>query len=307
MEFLQADGESSHLNLRKQARQQAYMHYVSRIGEGSYQVPANYAEKSAGFRRAGYVDRVMGSVHMGVGICCLGANGSIQAHFHSFEESFYVLEGALDVQIGSETQSLRSGHFGLIPTGVPHSWRNPGDRPVRWLEMQAPQPRLAGYSQDTFFVGKGAHESATSDASAKLSASLIGHFDESKLPRPDGPSQMEGFNPTTGVAIKMFVDRSFGAIHQSLFLIQYSPGAKIDLHDHTFEESYLIVAGRVRATADGKTYDLGPGDVIWTGVGCIHSFENCGTEPVRWIETQAPLPPAKEVFRFERDWVHFAT
>ena len=101
---------------------------------------------------------------------------------------------------------------------------------------------------------------------------------------------MEGFNPTTGVAIKMFVDRSFGAIHQSLFLIQYSPGAKIDPHDHTFEESYLIVGGRVRATADGKTYELGPGDVIWTGVGCIHSFENAGTEPVRWIETQAPLP-----------------
>jgi len=55
---------------------------------------------------------------------------------------------------------------------------------------------------------------------------------------------MEGFNPTAGVAIKMFVDRSFGAVHQSLFLIQYMPGAKIDPHDHTFEESYLIVSGR---------------------------------------------------------------
>lgn len=117
---------------------------------------------------------------------------------------------------------------------------------------------------------------------------------------------MEGFNPTTGVAIKMFVDRSFGAIHQSLFLIQYMPAAKIDLHDHTFEESYYIVSGRVRATADGKIYDLGPGDVIWTSVGCIHSFENVGAEPVRWIETQAPLPPAKEVFRFERDWAPLA-
>ena len=42
--------------------------------------------------------------------------------------------------------------------------------------------------------------------------------------------------------------------------------------------------------------------MIWTGVGCIHSFANIGAEPVRWIETQAPLPPAKEVFRFERDW-----
>jgi mannose-6-phosphate isomerase-like protein (cupin superfamily) len=120
-----------------------------------------------------------------------------------------------------------------------------------------------------------------------------------------GVSQMEGFNPTAGVAIKMFVDRSFGAIHQSLFLIQYLPGAKIDPHDHTFEETYLIVGGRVRATADGQVYDLDPGDVIWTGVGCIHSFENTGAEPVRWIETQAPLPPAKEVFRFERDWAQF--
>jgi mannose-6-phosphate isomerase-like protein (cupin superfamily) len=102
------------------------------------------------------------------------------------------------------------------------------------------------------------------------------------------------------------VDRSIGAIHQSLFLIQYWPGAKIDPHDHTFEEFYLIVSGQVRATADGHTYDMGPGDVIWTSVGCIHSFANLGREPVRWIETQAPLPPSKEVFRFERDWKHLA-
>jgi hypothetical protein len=27
-------------------------------------------------------------------------------------------------------------------------------------------------------------------------------------------------------------------------------------------------------------------------------------QPMRWIETQAPLPPAKEAFRFERDWAH---
>jgi mannose-6-phosphate isomerase-like protein (cupin superfamily) len=306
MEFLQAGGGSSRLDCLKQRGRQEYMHYVSRIDEGSYKVPANYAENSAGFRRASYVDRAIGSVHMGAGICCLGANGSIQPHFHSFEESFYVLEGAVDVQIGPEIQSLRSGHFGLIPTGVPHSWRNPGDRLVRWLEMHAPQPRPAGDSVDTFFVSTGAHAPTPPNFSGN-SSGLIGHFDESNLPRPGGPSEMEGFNPTTGVAIKMFVDRSFGAIHQSLFLIQYSPGARIDLHDHTFEESYLIAAGRVRAMADGKMYELSPGDVIWTGVGCIHSFENCGTEPVRWIETQAPLPPAKEAFRFERDWAHFAT
>lgn len=272
------------------------MHAVSKIDPAAAKTPRSYQHHSTGFRRATYVDRATGSVHMGTGICFLDTGGSIEPHLHSFEESFYVLEGNLSVQIGDQTHSVGPGNFGLIPTGAVHSWKNTGTGTARWLEMQAPQPREADYGTDTFF---------TSAAPAQDGA-RIGHFDESQLPRPGGPSQMEGFNPTTGVAIKMFVDRSFGATHQSLFLIQYQPGAKIDLHDHTFEESYFIVGGRVRAVADGKSYDLGPGDVIWTSVGCIHSFANEGSEPVRWIETQAPLPPAKEVFRFERDWTKFA-
>jgi mannose-6-phosphate isomerase-like protein (cupin superfamily) len=278
------------------------MHHVSKIEEATAQTPKLYEKHSTGFRRAAYVHHGMGSVHMGVGICFLAPGGVIQPHVHSFEESFYILEGNVIAQVGEKSCTLGPGNFGLIGTGVPHAWRNASGQPVRWLEMQAPQPRPVEYGRDTFFVGG---DVATQAAPPDGHDALIGHFDESKLPVSGGPSQMEGFNPTTGVAIKMFVDRSFGAIHQSLFLIQYMPGAKIDTHDHTFEESYLIVGGRVRATADGKTYDLGPGDVIWTSVGCIHSFANMGTEPVRWIETQAPLPPAKEVFRFERDWAQF--
>jgi mannose-6-phosphate isomerase-like protein (cupin superfamily) len=224
---------------------------------------------------------------------------------HSFEESFYILEGTALAQIGDHTYTVSPGHFGLVRPGVPHAFLNAGKSVVRWLEMHAPQPRESGYGRDTFFpCGAAPFKLERLDAE-NTEASKIGHFDESQLPRPGGASQMEGFNPTTGVAIKMFVDRSFGAVHQSLFLIQYMPGARIDLHDHTFEESYLIVSGRVRATADGATYELGPGDAIWTGVGCVHSFENIGAEPVRWLETQAPLPPSKEVFRFERDWADF--
>src|SRR5579871_6196737 len=277
------------------------MHHVSRIDESRARTPKLYEGRSTGFRRATYVDHAMGSVHMGVGVCLLEPGGVIQPHLHSFEESFYVLEGDLAAQIGEQNHALSAGHYGLIRTGIRHAFRNTGPRPVRWLEMQAPQPRPVDYGRDTFFVDGDRPCSAAPGGDDKL----VGHFDESQLPRPGGASQMEGFNPTTGVAIKMFVDRSFGAIHQSLFLIQYLPGAKIDTHDHTFEESYLIVGGRVRATADGKSYDLGPGDVIWTSVGCIHSFANVGDEPVRWIETQAPLPPAKEVFRFERDWAQY--
>jgi len=282
------------------------MHHVSKINEAAAETPGSYAKHSTGFRRSTYVDRAMGSVHMGVGVCFLDPKGVIEPHLHSFEESFYILEGSVIVQVGDQACTLSPGDYGLIPTGVKHAWRNAGNGTARWLEMQAPQPRSADDGRDTFFTGGDVAAQASKPAGKELGGALLGHFDETQLPKPGGASQMEGFNPTTGVAIKMFVDRSFGATHQSLFLIQYMPSAKIDLHDHTFEESYLIVGGRVQAVADGKPYDLGPGDVIWTSVGCIHSFANTGSEPVRWIETQAPLPPAKEIFRFERDWAQYA-
>ena len=278
------------------------MHHVARINPATAQTPTAYENLSTGFRRATYVAQAVGSVHMGTGVCYL--SGMIEPHVHSFEETFYILEGQVIVQIGEQVYRLSPGHFGLIGTGVNHGWLSVGSQPAQWLEMQAPQPRTADYGRDTFFVGGAVP--ANADLLA-LTDTIIGHFDESQLPRPGAPSQMEGFNPTTGVAIKMFVDRLFGAIHQSLFLIQYMPGAKIDPHDHAFEESYLIVSGRVQAIADGQTHDLGPGDAIWTSAGCIHSFTNVGDEPVRWIETQAPLPPAKEVFRFERDWAQYGT
>lgn len=276
------------------------MHYVSKIDFTAAQTPNVYAGHSAGFKRATYVDHQVGSVHMGTGICYL--DGTIAPHLHSFEESFYILDGSVIVQIGDDAYTLGPGDYGLIHTGVKHAWRNVGTTPARWLEMQSPQPRPPTYEQDTFFVGG---EVPTQAAPLDGSNSLLGHFDEAQLPRPGAPSEMEGFNPTTGVAIKMFVDRSFGAVHQSLFLIQYMPGAQIAVHDHTFEESYYILSGEVEAQCDGQTYRLGPDSVIWTSVGCLHSFANVGTEPVRWLETQAPLPPAAEIFRFERDWEQY--
>ena len=53
---------------------------------------------------------------------------------------------------------------------------------------------------------------------------------------------------------------------------------------------------------DGKMYDLKPGDVVWTGVGCVHAFRNVSSVPVRWLETFAPQPPKENVFRFMAEW-----
>jgi quercetin dioxygenase-like cupin family protein len=279
------------------------VHYVSTINPDTAQTPNGYQGHSSGFRRATFVDHTVGSVHMGTGICYLDPSGTVEPHLHSFEETFYILEGNVVVQIGDQSYLLGPGHYGLISTGVAHGWRCVSDQPVRWLEMQSPQPRPADYSRDTFFIG--GDVPANAPAPDLSDVENLGSFDESQLPQPGAPAQMEGFNPTTGVAIKMFVDRSFNAVHQSLFLIQYMPGAKIAMHDHPFEESYYILSGEVETECDGQVYRLGAGSVVWTSVGCLHRFTNVGSTPVRWLETQAPLPPAKEVFRFEHDWAQY--
>ena len=49
---------------------------------------------------------------------------------------------------------------------------------------------------------------------------------------------------------------------------------------------------------DGQHYTFRPGDVAFAGVGSVHGFYNTGTERVRWIETQAPQPPARHAYRW---------
>ena len=55
-------------------------------------------------------------------------------------------------------------------------------------------------------------------------------------------------------------------------------------------------------TADGQVYRAKPGNVFWTGVGCVHAFRNVSAAPVLWLETFAPQPPKENAFRFMAEW-----
>jgi mannose-6-phosphate isomerase-like protein (cupin superfamily) len=102
----------------------------------------------------------------------------------------------------------------------------------------------------------------------------------------------------------MLIDRSSEAELHTMFMVEFRPGGSIDPHDHPFEEAYLVLEGDVVAEIDGERLPLGAGAFVWTGAGCSHSFRNESRSPVRWLETQAPQPPARHAFRFERDWTY---
>jgi quercetin dioxygenase-like cupin family protein len=239
-------------------------------------------------------------MHTGLSIDQLEPSGSIDPHVHSFEEGVYILSGEPILTIGSESYRLRAGDYAAIKVGTPHAW-HAGDSPVRWLQMCAPQPKPPGAERDTFFLkgGSAAVEARQLDLNDRR-GNLLGHFDASQIP-PVGQRQNVAAG-LEGVFLKWMIDEEFGARHYRLLFIEYQPGVGIGLHDHTFEEAYFILEGEVQATLDGTVYDLKAGDVVWTGVGCVHAFRNVGSAPVRWLETFAPQPPKENVFRFMAEW-----
>ena len=109
----------------------------------------------------------------------------------------------------------------------------------------------------------------------------------------------------SGISVKMLVDRVFGADHVTMFTVDYELGGSAQQHDHPFEEAYYFLAGEVEAELDGQTYTLRPGDIVFAGVGSVHGFYNTGTERVRWIETQAPQPPARHAYRWVPSWERY--
>lgn len=273
-----------------------------------------YRGNSRGYGRVALVDDSVGSVHMGVGLCVLRAGGRIDTHLHSYEESFYVLEGEPVLVLDGRACRLAPGACGLVPVGVPHAWIGPERGTARWIDMAAPQPRAGAGDPDTYFVGPPAEgEIADLDIRDPRSRNFFRMDDDDivvdKLKigsRKDAPKVSASMNTAllaySGIALKMLVDKRLDAQLHTMFMVEYQPGGVAHPHDHPMEESYYIMDGEVEAVADGKRYTLRKGDLFWTGVGAVHAFYNTSRSTVRWLETQSPPLPDRHGYRFARDW-----
>ena len=67
-------------------------------------------------------------------------DGATGPHDHPFEETYYFLEGQAEATFDGKPVILGAGDIAWAGVGCPHSFRNLGGGPLRWLETQAPQP-----------------------------------------------------------------------------------------------------------------------------------------------------------------------
>ncbi len=275
------------------------MHYVGHFDSAALAAHPILDGHSHGYVSASLVDHTSGSVHTGLSMSELAPDGILLPHVHSHEESFYILAGQATVRIHDDTYGLGPGDYGVCKVGTVHAWRNTGTTPVRWLQTAAPQPKPIAQERDTFFLKDGQAPQRGDPLDLNdCSGALLGHFDASQIT----DEERIATGGLQGVFLKWLIDEKLGAIHHRLLFIEYQPTVGIGLHDHGYEEAYLILTGEVEAILDGTRYVALAGDVLWTGAGCVHAFKNVGSEPVRWLETFSPQPPSENVFRFMAEW-----
>ena len=69
-------------------------------------------------------------------------------------------------------------------------------------------------------------------------------------------------------------------VHDDILL----PGVSIGVHRHEHdEEYYYILSGKGTMTLDGRTFEVGPGDIAAVYPGGAHGLANTGAEDLRLI------------------------
>jgi quercetin dioxygenase-like cupin family protein len=268
------------------------------------------SEPGTGISVAEYIGPPQGSVHLGASVVEHSPGAQVQGHLHPFEESFFVLDGEVLLNRDGRGYRLVAGDFGFVGIAQGHAWANVSDAPARVLRVQSPQARpMADLAP---FGVYGAPEIAVPTAGDPVDEldprqRGVGHFSDADVP-PPGPILMPGFHGSNirNVSIRMMVDELLGARHHTLFVVEFAPdgdnGLSAKEHFHPFEEIYYFVRGEASGSFDGATMDIAAGDLVFAGVGASHGFRAIGDRPVRWIEAQAPLPPAEDGFFFHADW-----
>ncbi len=267
---------------------------------------------SRGLSVAALINGEDGSAHVETSVSELQPGGHVSGHLHPFEESFYILSGSGLLSIDGQRYALGPDDFGFVPVATPHAWSNPHDEPVRWYRIRSPQPRPVGVAHGTFPVpGYEVPTEGRAVSEDDPTARFVGHFADADLNAP-GPLSMPGYHGHNirDISVRMMVDDVLGAIHHTHFMVQFAPreeeGMSGSGHFHAFEEAYYLLRGSGETILEGERFNVSAGDLVWVSTGCMHAWVNRGSEPLRFIELQAPRPPFSNMLFLEGPWAELA-
>ena len=186
------------------------------------------------------------------------------------------------------------------PVGVVHAWRVAAGK--RGLAGDGSPHRAAERGRRTFLCRESRPGPGELDLRDPRNRNLFFLLDRTEAGPPQAGAPVDA--PTvsasmataplaySGITLKMLVDQRLGAELHTMFMVDYEPGAS-RIPRSPFRGVVLDALGRSRGPRAGGRYTLRPGDVFWTGVGCVHAFYETKGRPralARDIGAATPTP-----------------
>jgi thiamine-phosphate pyrophosphorylase len=208
-----------------------------------------------------------------------GATGA-RPHTHRVHaDCFFVLEGELEVRLGDETVRMPAGSCVAAPQRLVHGFRNPGEEPVRYLNLHAP---------GVFVRGRRAGEPD------EHVDTVFGTAEGSPDVRPVGTGPGDGDRLRKEHRLALVK-----AVLPELTVFEYLVGpeyAGAERHVHLRHVDFFhVLEGELEVRVDGDVLHAGPGASVAVPAGVAHAFATVGQ--TRFLNVHAPGYGFAEVMR----------
>jgi len=193
---------------------------------------------------------------------------------HHHTDSFYVLEGEIEVSLGPDQQAFTAtpGMLTAAPPDVVHSYRNASDGTAVFLNFHVPS------------LGFGDYMRGRNPA-----------FDQHDPP-PDGGRPLADAVVTSPAEAETLEHES--STHRILcdlpqltaIDMTFRPGFEgVDPHTHPDHvDAFYVLEGQVEFSVGGNPRVAGPGTFVAAPPGAVHGFGLAGPEPIRMLNLHAP-------------------
>ncbi len=194
-------------------------------------------------------------------------------HVHTSDQLYFIVEGELEVELGTEVRRITAGEGLLIPAGLPHHNRNVSDRPETHLEVIAPGIR-AGSPLATFVDGPVTEGSYDTGGRSYV------------LQGPDLDQRDRAFK------MSWLINRACGSEHAGIYVADMAPGARGPAsHVHDFDQFYFVLSGSLEVDVALQHHTVGPNTLVMLPSGVPHSQGNPSEVPERHLAVLVPEPP----------------
>ena len=76
--------------------------------------------------------------------------------------------------------------------------------------------------------------------------------------------------------------------HQELNWVKFAAGSIYPMHSHPYEQTSVMIQGRMRLTVGDEVREVGPGDMWFAAADVPHGGETLGDETVIFIDLYSP-------------------